>query len=149
VGLVADTGKREFKRILKASLRDTLNYWHKRIFPRHFGVSAFTNYPHVYKRRTRDFTKRKRRERGHEKPLVYTGRMHRELVVRRPQVLGTTGRTRVVMRGPAYTDIRGRIDKKAELTVVTRRDEREMAMFLEKVLLSRIASMKSRKTERV
>jgi hypothetical protein len=52
-------------------------YWHRVIRPRHFNRGAFQRYS-SYKKRRRSTSRRKQRTKGHQKPLVKSGRTYAE-----------------------------------------------------------------------
>lgn len=91
--------KRDFPKVMKASLADLVRFWHKNYLPRHFRTGAAARYK--YKERTRKHKAEKRRKRGTVRPLVYSG-LTEEQVTRFIFVQGTSSRVRGTMVAPWY-----------------------------------------------
>jgi hypothetical protein len=108
------------KKALRTAMRDSLRnialQWHRQNLPEHFTDSAFGKYG--YQKRHPRYLKRKRRSRGHQRPLEWTGKLKREATsfveVKatsknarakfRAQAANFAGKSR--RRGAAYPNIR-------------------------------------------
>ncbi len=118
---------REFRTVNKAAMEEALDSWHRNFLPEHFEPSANARYgyqprkgdnegPTVTWRRevggsTRTYTRknpayswRKRRQKGHNKPLVWSGQLQRQAQrMATLRVMADGKRGWVAMSVPKYT----------------------------------------------
>lgn len=74
-GIEPGLPKRQFNNIKKSAYGVCARLWFTRFRPLHFQETAYSRYR--YKARARDYVKRKRKERGHNRPLVWSGQSER------------------------------------------------------------------------
>ena len=134
---------REFRKVVKATLKDTGTLWHKKFLPWHFKEFAGAKYG--YRKRSSSYAKKKLRLRGHRNPLVWSGRMQRELM-RRRQLTGTAKAVRVRMTGPPYLKYH---NKPRELTAITEKEAQALAQALHDQTTQAIRQLKERRTVEV
>ena len=110
--------------------------WHKVALPKHFEKSAVDEYG--YQKRTRAHMIRKASKFGHQLPLVFSGRMERE-VLRIVDVRETAKMARVVLHGPphlhAYRKDLNAPDLAKELKTVSKKDADVVGKDLDKSLI--------------
>jgi hypothetical protein len=131
--------RRVYKKARNESLKSAGEFWRHQILPEHFEASASGKYR--YKSRTKAHERRKRREGRGNRPNVYTGRLRKAMLNKRPSMKMTKAGLVMIWRGlPRYTYItdtvetikRGkrkgesvvvkRPNKPAELTAMTKAD---------------------------
>jgi hypothetical protein len=93
---VAGIMKRDWNRVLAAGLKGMGESWHLRYLARHFEPSAVRRYG--YAPRSAGYRKRKRRIKGHDRPLVWSGRSERLASMRR--VRATSKGVSVIVYAP-------------------------------------------------
>lgn len=148
-GLFTVRDERRFNALFKQALQAMLFEWQRRYFDQHFSRTAFFRYPGVYTKRQgrRQAAKKRRRKRpvAQGRPNFKSGRMMRELD-QSFRVRGTVKEMTATMRGPDYTDIRGKVDKALEITFVSDLEAAALARFMETGLaqLFRKTKMKRR-----
>jgi hypothetical protein len=73
----ADPGlpKRQFNNMKKACYGAIAQHWFEQYRPLHFRESAYSRYR--FKARARDYVKRKRKRKGHNRPMVWSGESER------------------------------------------------------------------------
>lgn len=124
------------KKAARDAVRETHNdighFWHKRFLRLHFMAAALFRYG--YKQRTRKTQRRKRQlaERGEVEegglvPLVWSGRMKRE-IMGMPVVQATPAKVVVRMIAPNYVMARGRRMYK-EITAVTDSEVQQISQY--------------------
>lgn len=88
--------------VIRESLGDVAQKRFENIIPQHFDESAYSKWAFAYRSRTPRYIKAKRRRYGHNRPMVQTGRMQRELLGQPPTLRSKMGgRTiAVVIRSP-------------------------------------------------
>jgi len=158
-GILADrkVAKREWNRILKRGLRVMLRRWHQKYLPRHFAEARVVTqrYPRVFRPRSAKYQARKRRQKGHGKLLVWSGETER--AVRGGQrVGGTSTRAWLEVRWPSKTRqtrsgaYRSAPTKNiaAELTAISRMEDRELTKELERWVVKQIAKVRVKKRHR-
>jgi len=156
VGVVVETtgwpaaSKRDLSQVKRTVLEKVGLDWHGRFLPRHFNTSAENKYG--YAQRTRGYKRRKIKNVGHSRPLVYTGTMEREAT--KHAVVRTSSNTaRVTMRaralnfagkakrkGASYPDMR------MELTAITTQEIKALATKGEQLAVKTMS--KIRRTRR-
>lgn len=72
--------RRDMRQITRSVMQAIGMYWDESMLPRHFEETAKRRYG--YKARGKKYQAKKRRRRGHTKPLVNTGEMQREITSR-------------------------------------------------------------------
>ena len=119
----------------------TVIFWHGRFLRRHFDESAYGRYH--FKRRTRDYTQRKRRVKRHNRPLFWSGKTMRE-ALRRIGVTGTSKKATGKITAPALNWRRNR-----EELIRTTKAERQRMVYVHRRLAGRkLRSMKTTSTVR-
>jgi len=127
--------KRGLGKYVKEGLQQAALHWWKNALPEHFKSGAKGKYK--YAKRTRKYQASKRKAKGHNLPLVWSGEM-RDALLRRIDVKGTSRMATGTMRGPSYTGIihnsrttGARIDKVAEILATTNREVRDALRFVQ------------------
>jgi hypothetical protein len=92
-GIEPGIPKRQFNNVKKSAYGVCARLWFTRFRPLHFQESAYSRYR--FKSRARDYVKRKRREKGHNRPLVWSGDSER--VTRMARITSTNKFGRVSM----------------------------------------------------
>ena len=131
-------------------------HWHAQILRRHFEPGAWSEY--LYTARSRSYRARKQRKHGHDRPLVFSGVLERDVLrvrdVRAKGARGSSGgRAQVVLHGPRYLytgragatgAAAGRaanaVSLSTELAAVSERDARELAAVLERSVVEALSS---------
>lgn len=72
--------QKRFEKAVREGFKAAVEYWQRTFGPRHFDPSAYSRYG--YKHRTRKYTARKRKEKGHTVPLVWSGASRRIMKTR-------------------------------------------------------------------
>jgi len=67
----------EFGSVRREGLQEIARLWHTGYLPLHFREFAASRYG--YQARSRQYQRRKRRRQGHARPMVWSGRMERDL----------------------------------------------------------------------
>jgi len=123
--------KRAFNRIVAEALREPLHYWYHHFLPLHFTEAAKKRYSYTV--RSLRYTRRKRREKGHIKPLVWSGRLQRD-ALKKYRITTNSKRGRVAMWVPWYINYdtekssgENTVIKKAEMLRVIKPEIEEMA----------------------
>lgn len=111
-----------------AALKDVGETWHRDKAPGHFQISAMNKYN--YKTRTQLYLKRKAREKGHQRPLVWTGRF--EAAVKAAKTMRFTGKSRIRMRLSVWG---GWPQVREELFRTTTDENAEMVMAIRERLI--------------
>lgn len=140
--------------VLNKSVKHALNivghHWHSKILPRHFETSAVAKYG--YQKRTKKYQIRKARQKGHQRPLEFSGQL-KEAVLRRARIISTSKRVKVHLKGPKYLwkYQANQPDKARELTATTESEVKELADVLERVTLNDLKTKprRLRKTKRM
>jgi len=116
---------------IRDALRRVGKLWFRKFLPKHFEASAPRRYAGAYARRGHVYTMRKIREKGHSRPMVWSGRMRGSILGGAPQITGKLeGRTtKVDVRLPharavnlwsgRYSTAGNLIDFRRELTAVS------------------------------
>ena len=143
--------KREFNNtVLKPAWEAVGAYWHRHMLPKHFTEQGAREYH--YAKRTRNYQKRKRREKGHNLPLVWSGESRR--MSRTRNVKATFKGVKVLVRAPGLNRIRrsksGKgINKRDELVRVTQREAGTLRDVWKRNVKMRIAGITTKRTERI
>ena len=136
--------------VMKEALKAALLHWHAKQLPKHFEPGAA--YRYRYQRRSDKYRNRKLRQFGHDRPLVYTGNMMRQ-IMRIVSISGTSKVARAGLRGPhylyAYQKSHGQADKAAEILRTTNAENRELAAATDRVIEQRMNALKAKETIRV
>lgn len=124
-------------------------FWHEHILPKHFHRGAYREY--LYQARTRAHERRKARKFGHNRPLVYSGALERQVLrAREVRTIGGSGAQRrddggirgggatVRVSGPAYLRPNKRTanmpDYRVELAAFSGRDRKAISVELNRAL---------------
>lgn len=89
--------------LMREALWNVARWWHKKILPEHFKVSAPSRYPGEYTPRSRKHRARKRKNPPDRRgPMVFTGKMRRTILRGLPtrQEFKAGGATRIRLRLP-------------------------------------------------
>lgn len=163
---------------MRAAVRDAnafvVGYWHRKIMPGHFTVAGGKKYgyqkrqgddqPPLVQSRSKKkkyagrmvknpaYSWRKRREKGHNKPLVWSGDAER-MAKRMIRISSTSKKGVGVMTLPKYVyayrkDLK-QPDKAAELVTVARDEVTRMARLHELFVTRRLEQMRDRSTVKV
>lgn len=126
-----DLSKRAVRAAVRKELQASVEEWHDETLPKHFEYGAGSRWK--YQRRDPRYLARKRRRRGHTRPLVFSGTLRKQ-VTRRVRVTGTFKKATGTMIVPPYLYkmVRRRggtlsPDKHAELIAVTESEVKKMA----------------------
>lgn len=140
--------KRDLNKLLKVGWLSIGRLWHSQMRRKHFTREGARLYR--YARRTDVYERRKRREKGHDLPLVWTGRSRRATRIR--DIRATSKGVKVVMRAPALNltrlsaKARGRKSMREELTTVSRKEVKQLAEHYERVLERVINRIRTKRT---
>lgn len=149
-GFTPGIPQRLLRRAIRDAMKELVRQWHTKTLPKHFERRALNIYTRAYRARKKRYELRKERQKGHRKPLVFSGRMRRELLST-IRVTGTFKRARGTMRGPDY--IRksrdSSINKANEITVTTLQEEAAQAREFERLLVKNLNELKWRKRRRI
>jgi len=121
---------------------ETVVYWHRRFMPSHFQTGAQQRYG--YRARTKAYLRRKRRLKGHTRPLVYSGRTER-VAKRSIRVSGTSKRATGRINAPAlnYRQLQD------ELIRTIARERKSMEQVHERLITKRLNRVQTRTVRRV
>ncbi len=140
--------KADIRRLVKQELLDSVDFWHSEFLPMHFKRGAKQKYG--YKDREKRYNERKRRKKGHTRPLEFSGQMKRELL-RRVRLTGTSKKATGSMSAPRYMYKYqpGQPDKASEVTAVTQRELQQMAFQMDRKLQKKMNRNRKKRTVRV
>lgn len=167
-----DLSRRKYREAMKKAWKRLGEFWHERILPKHFRMTATAEYK--YQKRDEGqsvqlkdgtfkfrpgYVQRKERKFGHRLPLVYTGNMRAQAMhIRdvRPtggSGTGSVGRVKIVLHGPrylwAYRKDYGQPDKAAELRAISDRDADMLAKKMNEFATAAVReAMRSKKGKR-
>lgn len=136
-------------------------FWHEKILPKHFDRGAYREYG--YPARSRKHEERKQRRFGHQRPLVFSGKLERQVLrMREVRAQGGTGGVRragpaagsraeggvaVKVFGPAYLRptkaAPGQINFAAEISAFSNRDRKAIAVELDRALRRELRAARS------
>ena len=139
--------KKRWREILKAAWMAPGRLWHEEMLPNHFTMAAYGEYKYQprhgmkmvkgSKREERSYSGRKRLYKRHNLPLVWSGRLKKE-VMRIQDIRPTSKGVTVVLHGPtylyAYRKDLNQPDKAAELSAVSKREEQLLARELDRAI---------------
>lgn len=139
----ASLDRKEATARIKLAWAELGRMWHEQMLPRHFKPGAASEYG--YRRRSRSYVKRKRRQKGHARPLEFSGRLKRQVLSsRRVSSLrgrkgdGSGGRVKITVNGPRYLknfrSAPNQPDLAAELRAVSPREERKLTKTMDRRL---------------
>lgn len=119
-----------------------LETWWSEILPEHFEFGATSRYG--YTKRDRAYQIRKARRKGHQQPMVWSGRLRDALLRMKPPYSYRGGEFRLLFRGlPKETFWRGRDgtgpDLPSEITAVDDRDVHRLGYAFEEVYSAMMA----------
>lgn len=135
--------KRTLNRIIKNSLLRALQEWRRSILPQHFTEQGARKYG--FRTRTRKYRERKKREKGHSRPLVWSGESERRS--RRARIRTTSKRGTATVNAPNLSrrPKGGRIDMRDELSRLTQQDQRTMFGAFRKRFSERLRRLPARR----
>ena len=139
--------RKEMRKAVKPELAETLVEWHEKFLPVHFTVRG--HFAYRYQMRDARYVKIKRRKLGHNRPLVWSGRMER-MLTRMLRISGTAKRATGRMTGPKYLyqyrkDL-GQPDKHDEVTRTTPGELLKLAKSFDERITSRLNGVTTRET---
>lgn len=130
-------------RILRETNREGGEYIAKTLLPGKFKEQAY--YQGTAKRRSRKYVERKRRKVGHDKPLVYSGKLQEKVLSKALSgVTATRNGGKVPIRGTFPMPDRMR----QELEVLSQRDTDRLGSFMERTLTSKLNDPKNQRKRR-
>lgn len=147
--IIEQGGPRTLLRIASGIFRDAAveagRLWFQTILPRHFTVEGGRAYG--YQKRTAKYMRRKARKYGHQKPLVFSGNMQRE--IQSVERVDRTGKGSIVkLYGPryfyAFRKDYGQADKAREVTTVTVAEETALGNFMARVSAQQMQANRER-----
>jgi len=141
---------RKLRPMVAEALGRVIQWWHAKTLPGHFEESAKAKYK--YERRTRKWERRKQREVGHTRPMVYSGALRRwvlrTVTIRklktRPSAKGVM-RARYFLRKPGHPDP-GKPDMGGEVIATIPRERRAMAKLLDRRVARAMRAMTNQRT---
>lgn len=141
--------QRELRRLTRAALEASGRTWHGTMRPWHFRPEAFARYPDVYRPRTAKYQARKRKRRGHNDPLVWSGQTQArslQLVLR-----STSQRVTVTLPGTRKLNRynpHSRVRPAEELRAVGRGERRPLIRAARQELLRGIREVRATRRRR-
>jgi len=146
-GLLSNHGRREASKIMRVGWIALGNYWLDKIRPRHFTAKGASMYR--YERRSAAYVARKLKQRGHNDPLVWTGRTRARSAL--GQVKATGKGCRATMNVPQLNQRpRGKRDSmRDELTKVLTREKRELGQAWMKTVVDLMNRLRGQGRERL
>lgn len=142
--------KRDFPKVMKASLADLVRFWHKKHLKSHFRKGAAQKYK--YRKRSAEYLQTKRRKYGHTQPLVATG-LTRKQVGRFIFPKGTSKSVRGTMHAPWYVRMVPKTRKAPamgkEITATAPDEYAGMAKRLETTVVEGLRNIKTREVIRL
>jgi len=136
--IAKDFGSREdmMRECMKGAYEDTLDFWHKKIRPRHFEREAMSVYG--YTPRTIKYEKKKSKKAGHRRPLVFSGESQQATERNYIRVSGVSGSLHMNAGNLGWPTPGGRINMRRELISTTPQDEAAMAKVAEESIVRRV-----------
>jgi len=144
---------KDFREIRSEAWQLTGEMYHKRITPEHFTRQGARRYN--YKKRKLRYRARKRKQFGHDNPLVFSGRTRRKVKQVRKVRARRGGRGGVVvgLKVPQYVialSARSNAPNMAkEITAVSAKDVRRVTTFLDRIIQRKIDAHTRRETRKV
>ena len=130
---------------VKDANKDAVRFWHRRYQPEHFTESATKRYK--YRSRTEKYMRRKARIKGHQRPLVWSGRTML-LVASTLRVTGTSKRATGSMSAPAL-NWKPELRMREELITTVRSERETMAQRHVRQITRQLNGVQTRETKRV
>lgn len=128
---------------LEEAYTATLLHWHKEIRPKHFQESAVSEYG--YRARGADYIEGKRALKGHTRPLVYSGESQR--ATEQFSIRATSkGGVLAMSPGNLAFSVKGKVNKREELTSMTVADGEELARVFGRSMEMQIRAWPGRHT---
>lgn len=140
--------KKRVSESLRVGLQATVEDWHDTILAGHFEETAAARYG--FEQRSRAYTRRKKRSRHHNRPMVWSGVL-RKTVLSNAIIKSSTKQGRVTMRTPRALNFSSRIgypDLKAELTAIDGKDVQRMETTLEKHMMQHLGELNVKRRRR-
>lgn len=147
---VSEGGPETWVRVAKRDIADAAvevgKIWFRHTLPEHFETSAVNKYG--YQPRTAKYMKRKARQKGHQRPLTWSGEMRTE-ILSYERVDRTRHGAAVKLYGPryffAFRKDYGQADKAAEVTRVTVAEEQAMASMIGRMAARNLQQRRDRR----
>lgn len=148
--------QRHHSRVMKATLMETAANHHQRHMPKHFTLAGAREYGYTprqgeqpglsRKQYFRSYTGRKQQEKGHRRPLVWSGAS--ELLAKIRDVRGTSRRVRLVQhaRGLNRRNPRSQVNMAQEIRAVSRLEELAAVQYAEQAYGKHLAAIRERRT---
>ena len=114
--------KRNFGRVMKIAMLKMPAAWQKQFLPKHFNTGA--NVTYQYKPRSKEYLRKKQKQKGHSRPLVWSWRTKNKLMNLPPLVAGTAKHVAGTFKAPWYVQMipktRNAPSMQKEVTATTR-----------------------------
>jgi len=138
---------RQFGKIVKEVFKESVELWHRKMFPRHFTVRGARKYG--FQDRTKRYVRRKRRKKGHNKPWVWSGTLRR-VATRRIKITGTAKGATGRISGKRFKNLRASYpDVEKELTITAPDEAQKLAQFVERESARRLKAVRKKRTRRL
>lgn len=131
-------GRAEYSEASDAAWEAVGAYWKANILPKKFTSAGGQEYR--YRSRSVKYLAEKQREKGHQHPLVFTGRLQRQVTSGAQVVVkrNKRGQPRVTVKLPGPNYLKGRSTVARELKRVSAKDATELAAVLERALVEHL-----------
>lgn len=140
--------KRETDRVVKKSMIEVAQFWHRRIRPKHFTEAGAREYR--YDERTAKYQKRKLAAVGHQAPLRWTDTSRVLTTIPKFKYrLKTATVDMNAARGLRRRPKGKRTDMRLELSATSAGDRRAMLKLLQRVFVRNISQVRVRKRKRI
>jgi len=135
-----ETVLKELRARAKAVLKGVGEKWYWEFLPRHFQADAMTRYG--YPARDAAYVRRKLRQKGHQRPFVWSGETE-QMMRREARISSTSKGVTVKMRAPWYVRLKNRFQ---DLTQINQKEITELAQAHHRGVTRRLNA--ARKPER-
>ena len=144
-----EAAMKELRPAAKQANMNVILFWHRLFLPTHFRTSAIGQYN--YQPRTRRYSIRKAKLKGHQKPLVWSGEGS-NAAMRQIRPSGTSKQARGIMPGTQVFNFGRRADMppmREEVVRTTRSQRRTLALEHERSVKQHLESIRGTTTKRV
>lgn len=151
VGATPRRMSREMGRIQRESLEQVGIYWHQNFRAKHFKPSGAKEYgytkrkgeglPSQSKEFRRSYMGRKLRQRGHQKPLTWSGETEQRTQIR--DVRATRNKVRIVIHAPAlnFRSAGSQINMREEMTTVSPAEQQVLTDVFQEEMQKRLDAL--------
>ena len=150
-GAVAEMAKGEgtttnlMRFVIEVAYEAALDFWHKKIRPKHFERRAVTEYG--YTPRTASYERGKQKGLGHRRPLVYSGESEKATKRNYIKASGRSASIHMDAGNLGWNPGGGKISMRDELIATTDEDEMEMGRTFIQSVSSQMRSWHGRFTQ--